>query len=91
MRLIEKLSQYNNNFEIVNGANGDRITVKETISILKNIYNENIEITFNGKIKKGDPKYYLADISRIKEIGWKPEVGLDEGLAKYVDWYKSQI
>jgi UDP-glucose 4-epimerase len=33
----------------------------------------------------------LADVSAAAEhLGWKPEVGLEEGLARLVSWWRAQ-
>jgi UDP-glucose 4-epimerase len=33
----------------------------------------------------------LADVSAAAEhLGWKPEVGLEEGLARLVAWWRAQ-
>lgn len=37
------------------------------------------------KIEVGD---YKVDISKIKKLGWKPETGFEEGLAKTIDFYR---
>ena len=40
-------------------------------------------------MQKGDVTQTWADISRAREIlGYKPAIGLDEGLSRYVDWRK---
>ncbi|MBP5284837.1 MAG: SDR family oxidoreductase [Kiritimatiellae bacterium] len=39
-----------------------------------------------------DPKKRKPDISLAKELlGWEPEVALDEGLAKTIDYFKTRI
>ena len=57
-----------------------------------------IKVTKTGKFKFTDftkerkeiePGDYYADISKIKKIvGWQPEVNLDTGVKKTVDYYK---
>jgi UDP-glucose 4-epimerase len=50
-----------------------------------------------GKIKPvhvaprpGEVKRLVADYSKAKKLlGWQPKYNLDEGLKKFVDWYKS--
>jgi len=40
----------------------------------------------------GDLKHSLADIGRIQsELGFKPSVGLSEGLGRTLDWYRTQL
>lgn len=35
-----------------------------------------------------DHKRRLPSLKKIKELGWKPSVSLDEGLKKTIQWYK---
>lgn len=38
--------------------------------------------------RKGHDKRYAIDASKIqRELGWQPEVGLEDGLRKTVEWY----
>ena len=42
--------------------------------------------------RHGDPKYAIADTRKIqKEIGWKPEVNLEEGLRQTIDYYRQHL
>jgi len=38
-----------------------------------------------------DVKKRVPDISKLKALGWRPSVALDEGLMKTIDWLKSRI
>ena len=38
--------------------------------------------------RKGHDYRYALDISRIRGLGWEPQVGLPEGLARTVDWFR---
>ena len=41
-----------------------------------------------GPSERADMAANLADISKARrELGWEPEVNLDEGLKRTVDWY----
>ena len=38
--------------------------------------------------RKGHDKRYAIDPSKIKnELGWKPEISFEEGIAKTIHWY----
>ncbi|HRZ95672.1 MAG TPA: SDR family NAD(P)-dependent oxidoreductase [Candidatus Moranbacteria bacterium] len=49
-----------------------------------------------GKIAKknllpmqlGDVPTTVADIRKLKKLGWKPTTRIDEGIGKFVEWYK---
>ena len=39
-----------------------------------------------------DPKTRRPDISRAKAIlGWEPQIGVEDGLARTIEWYRSRI
>ena len=41
-------------------------------------------------IQAGDVPVTLADISRLTEnLAFEPRVNIEEGVAKFVDWYQS--
>lgn len=40
---------------------------------------------------RGDVSHTLADVSRAhEELGYDPKVGLEEGLRRFVDWYRER-
>jgi len=40
--------------------------------------------------RPGEVKRLVADISKAKELlGWKPNYTIEEGLKKFIDWYKN--
>jgi len=39
--------------------------------------------------RPGEPEWLTADVRRLREdVGWSPSIGLDEGAARTVDWWK---
>ena len=90
--MLEFYLQLSNNskpFILLNGASGDRITVKSILEILRDTLGVDTEIKFNGTVRSGDPKYYRADISKLREMGMQPKVMLNKGIVRYVDWIKT--
>ena len=37
--------------------------------------------------RPGDIKHTLADISKLKELGWEPKVNFDEGLKLVINYW----
>jgi UDP-glucose 4-epimerase len=75
--------------EIYNIGSGNRISVSELadkiIAITKSKSN-----VIHAQSQKGDAEHTLANVEKAKnELGWSPRVGIDEGLTKYVEWWKS--
>ena len=46
------------------------------------------ELVQNTKYPDGMMKK-LLDVSRLKSLGWKPEVTLEEGLKRSIEFYRS--
>lgn len=43
-------------------------------------------IVYTGKSWAGDIKALIADTRKLRRMGWKPEVSLEEGLNRFVEW-----
>jgi nucleoside-diphosphate-sugar epimerase len=46
----------------------------------------NIEITPTGKSFPGDVPEWYADVSKIRNVGFFPEVPFEQGLLKTITW-----
>jgi UDP-glucose 4-epimerase len=46
----------------------------------------------HGPPRAGDPRFSLADITRIRaELGYEPDITFEEGLKRTLEWYRTQI
>ncbi|MBI5100165.1 MAG: NAD-dependent epimerase/dehydratase family protein [Nitrospirae bacterium] len=86
--LIYRLAETNGAFEIFNGAAGRRLTIKTILNMVASELGKNTKVVFDGKCRKGDPRYYHADISKALKLGWCPNVTIENGIKAYIDWYK---
>lgn len=76
--------------ETMNIANGARITLNELLETLKNITGKTDVKADYQQERRGDVKHSQADNARAIEcIGYQELVGLEEGLIKTIDWWKS--
>lgn len=75
--------------QIINVANGERVTLNELLERLKEITGHaDVEAEYR-EARVGDVKHSLADITRAREfLGYAPQVGLEEGLRYTIDWWK---
>lgn len=48
-------------------------------------------IEFDGNLPSGIPLNWKANIDRIKELGFQPQVNLDKGLDTFVQWCRGEI
>jgi UDP-glucose 4-epimerase len=86
--LILKLAESTERFSIVNGAAGARVTVKTVVEMLREALGVDLAITFNGAERIGDPRYYHADVSTLRELGLVPTIALPDGLRSYAAWFR---
>lgn len=54
--------------------------------ILEKLFGKKLNVKF-ADWRPGDQKVYVSDISKVKkELGWKPEVSVEEGIEKLFHW-----
>jgi len=76
--------------EVMNAANGERISLNELLEVLKKITGkENVSPEYLPE-RKGDVKHSQADNRRAVDfLNYEKLVGLEEGLRKTIDWWKT--
>jgi len=73
----------------INIANGERITLNQLLSEIKELTGKKDIQAEYQKPRRGDVMHSLADISRARDfLGYEPHVGLREGLQLTIDWWK---
>lgn len=76
--------------EVMNVANGERVSLNDLLEILKKITGKESVKAEYQKERKGDVKHSQADNTRAVEwLGYEKLVGLEDGLRKTIDWWKS--
>ena len=72
--------------ETVNVANGKEVYIKDVVEIYKKHYPKSFTYRFNGEYRSGDPFNWCADISTMKNWGYKQEIKIDQGVRDYINW-----
>jgi nucleoside-diphosphate-sugar epimerase len=73
-------------FETLNLATGESVSISSIAQILLNKLNYSNTIEFNEFDKVGNPKYWKADVSRLKHYGSFPKTSLEDGISKTAEW-----
>jgi nucleoside-diphosphate-sugar epimerase len=77
--------------ETFNLGGGELVTVLEVIRKLERIIGKPAMIERHPP-RKGDQLATGADVTKLfRHLGWKPTTGIDEGLARQVEWQKKLI
>ena len=75
--------------EVFNVATDNRTSLNQLLATLKKIFGSNVEPIYR-EARTGDVRDSQADISKARKmLGYRPTVGLEEGLRKTVDWYRT--
>jgi len=87
--LLYEFSTNLKGYEVINGGSGFETPINEIIALLIKYMNKQVTVKFNGVVKEGDPLHFWANTDKVNKLGWKPNVKLEEGVKKYVHFFKS--
>jgi GDP-L-fucose synthase len=71
----------------LNVGTGDDLSINALAQKVANAAGFTGHIEWDASKPDGTPRKVL-DVSRIKALGWKPTITLDEGIASTIAWYK---
>jgi UDP-glucuronate decarboxylase len=75
----------------INVGNPKEFTILQLAEIVKRLTNSKSEI-ISKPLPLDDPKQRKPDIAKAKAVlGWSPEIELEEGLVKTIDYLRTQI
>lgn len=78
----------NQNFPM-NVGTGVEISILNLATIISNFFNYRGIIKWDNSKPNGVHRK-LLDSSRIRSLGWKPKVNLEDGIKKTIEWYISK-
>lgn len=73
---------------IINIANGSEQKIHDVVSTFYKILGDDISFEFKGEQRCGDPINWKADVSKLREIGYKQKVDINLGLTNYIGWLR---
>lgn len=71
----------------LNVGSGEDLSIKELATKVAAAAGFTGKIEWDSSKPDGTPRKVL-DVSRMKALGWKPTITLDEGIASTIAWYK---
>ena len=74
--------------EPYNIAVGQPRSIRELADLISEAMQVNPRISVTGRGRTGDPINWTADITRIRALGFVPEIDLRDGIADTVEWYR---
>jgi len=77
------------NHDVINIGKGKPDQLMELIKLIEVNYKKKFKIEYTKNIPNGDIKKTFSNVNKAKKlIKWKPKVNLDEGIKRFVNWYK---
>jgi len=72
--------------ETINCGAGSDVTIKELAEIIRDVTGFSGTLVFDTSKPDGTPRK-LMDSSRIAALGWKPRIGLKQGIESVYEWF----
>jgi len=88
---IKIIFERSSGFNAYNVGTGKCYSISNICNLLKRLSKSDIPVrTLESKIRKNDTKKIISNNTKIKKLGWKPQVSLELGLKMTLDWADSQ-
>jgi len=72
--------------ELVNIGTGEDVSIKELARLVCDVVGFGGRLEFDASKPDGTPRKVL-DVSRIRALGWKAEISLEDGIAATYKWF----
>ncbi|HEX9711430.1 MAG TPA: NAD-dependent epimerase/dehydratase family protein [Actinomycetota bacterium] len=72
--------------EACNVGSGTMVSIAELVAEISRAMRLDPEIAFTGSVRPGDSERMVADIARLRALGYEPRVSLSEGIRRTVGW-----
>ena len=77
-------------FEIINLGNNQPIQLNDFIKVIEKAVDKKAQIK-EMPMQPGDVDVTYADISKAQKLlGYKPEISIEQGMKRFVEWYEQQ-
>ncbi len=81
--LIDKVST---GYDVFNLGRGIEYSVTEIVEAFERQIGERIEIEIDpARVRKVERMHLLADVSKLKSLGWEPRISIDEGISTLIN------
>jgi dTDP-L-rhamnose 4-epimerase len=74
----------------VNVGSGKGVPIRQVAQILSAALKIDIQPEARGEFRPGEMRHLTSDITKVRAAGYEPQVDLEEGIQRYIDWIRSQ-
>jgi UDP-glucuronate 4-epimerase len=84
--LIDKVHRIDTH-EIYNIGSGESVPLMKFVSLIEENLGRKAEINFT-EMHPADIRHTLSDLTKIKELGYRPMTNIETGITSFISWYK---
>jgi UDP-glucose 4-epimerase len=77
--------------EVYNVASGKECSIQGLVDTVCQILHASPKRIYSGSVRPGDPEKWTVDITRLMSLGYQPQVSLEDGINRTVEWYRSSL
>jgi dTDP-L-rhamnose 4-epimerase len=74
----------------VNVGSGRAVAIKHLAEMISDALQVRLAPIMNREFRPGEIRHLLADTAVIRNAGYAPAVGLEEGIERYLEWVREQ-
>ena len=74
----------------VNVGSNQATTIRRVAQLISEALGINIAPVAQGEFRPGEMRHLTSDTTRIRAAGYEPQVDLETGIGRYLDWIRAQ-
>lgn len=74
--------------EVYNVGFGEGYTTREIAETISHVMHVSPTYSFTGAVRPGDTEKWIANIDRLRALGFLPQTPLEQGIAQTIAWYR---
>jgi len=74
----------------INVGSGEGTPIRKVAQILSELLKIDIAPVTRGEFRPGEMRHLTSDTRKIRAAGYKPQVNVEAGIQRYIDWIRSQ-
>ena len=74
----------------VNVGSEKGVSIRKVAEIVSSTLKIDIEPDARCEFRPGEMRHLTSDTARIRSAGYQPQIELEEGIERYIDWIRSQ-
>ena len=75
----------------LNVGGGRAVTVLEFARMMLEASGSTLDPIVPGEYRLGDTRHTVSDLTRMRSLGWEPQVPVEQNIRQYLEWLDTQV